>query len=122
MATESVNLKDFIAKVIEDVYNGANKGKRNIQESKTYSPETTDIDFDLAVTSTTDKSSGTNGQIAVSVLNWVNLQAGGQSTKGTIVSQANRIHFKIPLTLREAKKSRSHIKTANNPLDSEAGY
>lgn len=104
MNSETVNLKDFIAKVIEDVHRGVNEGKRKVNESMYAGAETTQIDFDLAITSTTDKSSDTNGQIAVKVLNLLNLQASGQSEKGTVISQANRIHFTIPLVLRENKE------------------
>ena len=104
MNSESVNLKDFIAKVIEDVHSGVNEGKRKVNEAMYAGAETTQIDFDLAIVSTTDKSSGTNGQIAVNVLNLFNLQASGQSEKENVVSQANRIHFTIPLILRENKE------------------
>lgn len=122
MATESVNLKDFIAKVIEEVHSGVNEGKRKVHEAMYTGCETTNIDFDLAITSTTDKTSGTNGEIAVSVLNWVNLHAGGQSAKGTVVSQANRIHFTIPLILRENKEESTVGSVKYTPVDPEAGY
>ena len=122
MSTDNVNLKDFIAKVIEDVHSGANEGKKRIHEPHYWGSEDTKIDFDLAITTTTDKNSNTNGQIAVSVLNLVNLQAKGQSEKGTIISQANRIHFTIPLILRESRKKSTKMKNEYNPLDEEAGY
>ena len=121
MNKENVNLKDFIARVIEDVYVGVNEGKNKIHEVESLGSESTNINFDLAVTTTTDKVSNTNGQIAVSVLNFVNLQAKGQSGKGAIVSQANRIQFTIPLTLRVEKKRNPSI-TVYGSLDQESEY
>ena len=122
MNKENVSLKDFVAQVIEDVHSGVNEGKERIHEPKYYGSEETNIDFDLAITTTTDKASNTNGQIAVNVLNLVNLQAKGSSEKGTIISQANRIHFTIPLILRESRKAPTKIRNGNNPLNEEIDY
>ncbi len=122
MTNKTASLKDFIAKVIGDVHNGANKGKAKVHEPKCFGRESTNIDFDLAITSTTDKSSETNGQIAVRVLDWLNLQAGGESGKETTVSQANRIRFTIPLVLREKTETSVVRYTARNPFDSEEEY
>lgn len=122
MTKETVGLKDFIAKVIEDVHEGVNAGKRKVHEPMCCGSESTHIDFDLAITSTMDKSSGTNGQIGVQVLDWFKVQASGKSEKGTIISQANRIHFTIPLVLRENTETSNDTGTGFEPLDNEAGY
>ena len=119
MTNDTVSLKDFVAKVIEDVHSGVNEGKRKVNEPMCTGSESTHIDFDLAITSTTDKSSGTNGQLAVKVWNWLNLQAGGKSEEGAVISQANRIHFTVPLTLRENTEV---MQTGLQPMDEEAGY
>ena len=48
MNKENVNLKDFIAQVIENVYAEVNEGKDKKQETMNFGSEYTNINFDLA--------------------------------------------------------------------------
>lgn len=95
-----VDLKDFIAQTIEDIFQGVNEGKRQINSPLFSRSETTEIKFDLMVTSTQEKLSGTDGKIRVKVMNIVDLGADGNTNQKTTLLQTNRISFSVPLILR----------------------
>lgn len=117
---DSIGLKEFVAQVIEDIHCGVNSGKSKINSPMASGTEITNIEFDLAITSSVEAKKENGGNIGINVLKVLNIGGSLDTASTTILSQANRIRFSIPLVLRETQYA--EVAQGIGAVDSEMGY
>ena len=96
--TAQTELKDFVRRTVEEVLDGIEEARENIDNDQdpNFSHTETEVQFDLAVT--TSESGDTSGKFEINVAKVVEVGIEGGETEESTAT--NRVQFSVPLQIK----------------------